>query len=192
MSKLNQIQNELLTKGQGEFQKLGDSYLAKKYPYSEIIPIGSTVGKDKTRTGTPDSLFKLTNGRFLFIEYTTQETGLGKKFLKDLEKCFDEEKTNIPLSEVEKIILACNGELTKDEKIELIKQCQEKNCNLEFVEIGTLSHDLYEKYPQLAKDFLGIECETFQILPLSVFIEEYQKNQFATPLDNQFFFVKRN
>jgi hypothetical protein len=191
MSKLNQIQNELLTKGQGEFQKLGDSYLAKKYPYSEIIPIGSTVGKDKTRTGTPDSLFKLTNGRFLFIEYTTQETGLGKKFLKDLEKCFDEEKTNIPLSEVEKIILACNGELTKDEKIELIKQCQEKNCNLEFVEIGTLSHDLYEKYPQLAKDFLGIECETFQILPLSVFIEEYQKNQFATPLDNQFFFREK-
>lgn len=191
MSKFNQIQNELLAKGQGEFQKLGDSYLAKKYPYSEIIPIGSVVGKDKTRTGTPDSLFKLDNGRFLFVEYTTQETGLGKKFSKDLEKCFDEEKTNIPLSEVEKIVLACNGELTQDEKLELIKQCQEKNCNLEFVEIGTLSHDLYEKYPQLAKDFLGIECETFQILPLSVFIEEYQKNQFATPLDNQFFFREK-
>src|SRR5215204_689067 len=117
MSKLNQIQNELLSKGQGEFQKLGDSYLAKKYPYSEIIPIGSTFGKDKTRTGTPDSLFKLENGRFLLIEYTTQEIGLGKKFSKDLEKCFDEGKTNVPLAEVEKIVLACNGELSHEEKL---------------------------------------------------------------------------
>ncbi len=191
MSKLNQIQNELLSKGQGEFQKLGDSYLAKKYPYAEIIPVGSTFGKDKTRIGTPDSLFKLENGRFLFVEYTTQETGLGNKFSKDLEKCFDEEKTNVPLSDVEKIVLACNGELSHEEKLEFIKKCQEKDCNLEFVEIGTLSFDLYQKYPQLAKDFLGVECETFQILPPSVFIEEYQKNQFATPLDNQFFFREK-
>jgi hypothetical protein len=187
MSKLNQIQRELAGIDSAKFQKIGDTYLARKYSYSEIIPVGSVVGKDKTRIGTPDSLFKLENGRFVFVEYTTQETGIAKKFADDLDKCFDEEKTNIPINEIEKIILACNGELSQDEKLDLIKKCQEKNCNLEFVEIGTLSFDLYQKFPQIAKDFLGIECETFQILPPAVFIEEYQKNQFATPLDNEFF-----
>lgn len=191
MSKLNQIQNELKAIDSAKFQKLGDSYLAKKYSYSEIIPVGSVIGKDKTRTGTPDSLFRLEKGKFVFVEYTTQETGIAKKFADDLDKCFDESKTNIPINEIEKIFLVCNGELTIEEKTELIKKCQAKNCNLEFVEIGTLSFDLYQKYPQLAKEFLGVECETFQILPLSVFIEEYQKNQFATPLDNQFFFREK-
>jgi hypothetical protein len=191
MSKLNHIQKELQGIDSAKFQKLGDSYLTRKNSYSEIIPIGSAIGKDKTRTGTPDSLFKLENGRFVFVEYTTQEAGIAKKFADDLDKCFDEEKTNISINKIEKIILACNGELSQDEKLSLIKKCQEKNCNLEFVELGTLSFDLYQKYPQLAKDFLGVECETFQILPPSIFIEEYQKNQFATPLDNQFFFREK-
>lgn len=190
MSKLNQIQRELQAIDSAKFQKLGDSYLAKKYSYSEIIPIGSVIGKDKTRTGTPDTLFKLENGRFVFVEYTTQEKDIAKKFTQDLEKCFDEEKTNIPIAEIEKIVLACNGELSRDEKLEFIKKCQEKGCNLEFIELETLSFDLYLKYPQLAKE-LGVECETFQILQPSIFVEEYQKNQFATPLNNQFYFREK-
>lgn len=191
MSKLNQIQNELKAIDSAKFQKLGDSYLTKRYSYSEIVPVGSVIGKDKTRTGTPDSLFKLENGKFVFVEYTTQETGIAKKFADDLDKCFDENKTNIPINEIDKIVLACNGELTIEEKTGLIKKCQAKNCNLEFIETGTLSFDLNQKYPQLAKDFLGVECETFQILEPSIFVEEYQKNQFATPLDNQFFFREK-
>lgn len=188
MTKLNQIQNQLKAIDSARFQKLAETYLATKHSYSEIIPVGSVIGRDKTRTGTPDSLFKSENGKFVFAEYTTQETGIAKKFADDLDKCFDENKTNIPNNEIEKIFLVCNGELTIEEKTDLIKKCQAKNCNLEFVEIGTLSSDLYQKYPQLAKDFLGIECETFQILSLPVFVEEYQKNQFTTPLDNQLFF----
>ena len=102
MSKLNLIQNEIKNIDSAKFQKLGDSYLAKKYSYLEVIPIGSAIGKDKTRIGTPDSLFKLENGRFVFVEYTTQETGIAKKFADDLDKCFDEKKTNIPISEIDR------------------------------------------------------------------------------------------
>lgn len=192
MSKLKQIQRELQSIDSAKFQKLGDSYLAEKYSYSEIIPVGSVIGKDKTRTGTPDTLFKLENGRFVFVEYTTQETGIAKKFAEDLEKCFDEEKTNVSIPEIEKIVLACNGELSRNEKLELIKKCQEKGCNLEFIDLGTLPFELNQKYPQLAKDFLGVECETFQILKPSAFVKEYQKNQFSTPLTINSISVKKN
>lgn len=59
----------------------------------------------------PDSYIILKNGKYIFIEYTTQKTNIVKKFLKDLEKCFDEEKTGIEVIQINKIVLACNSDL---------------------------------------------------------------------------------
>lgn len=103
MSKLNRIQNELKAINQAKFQELCDAYLYKKYGYTRIKTIGSVIGKEKTAKGTPDTLFKNKKGKFAFAEYTTQEKGLVDKFSEDLGKCFDEEKTKVPISQIEKI-----------------------------------------------------------------------------------------
>ena len=58
MSKLNQIQDTLLKLSGGEFQKLADTYLFKK-GYENINPLGSVMGANKVRTGTPDTLSQL-------------------------------------------------------------------------------------------------------------------------------------
>lgn len=129
MSKLDQIQNALKSISDPKYQKLGDSYLIRTLDVKEIEPRGSVTGKEKTSKGTPDTLIKLNNGKYVFVEYTTQESGLLRKFSNDLKSCFDIKKTGISLSEVEKIILACNSDLTRADKIKLIKKGQAKGCS---------------------------------------------------------------
>jgi hypothetical protein len=104
MSKINQIQNRLLEMGEGGFQKLADAYLHKK-GYEQINPLGSVIGSDKVRKGTPDTLIPLPNGKYVFAEYTTQEKGLYAKFKSDLDKCFDETKTGVLVKKIEEIVL---------------------------------------------------------------------------------------
>ena len=188
MSKLNQIQNALLSIDQAQFQKLCDSYLHRILEVKEINSIGSVAGENKTRTGQPDALITLTNARYIFLEATTEKSGLLTKFSSDLDECFREDKTGVLLAEVDKIILACNRKLSHKDKTALIKKGQEKNCIIEFLDLDTLSFDLYQKFQPLAKEFLGIELDTGQILKPEDFIEDYQKSKFATPLDNDFFF----
>ena len=92
MSKFNQIENKLKELDGGTFQKLADVYLYKK-GYEQINPLGSVIGSNKVRKGTPDTFVTLSNGKYVFAEYTTQQEGLYKKLKSDLDKCFNEEKT---------------------------------------------------------------------------------------------------
>ena len=54
MSKINQIQNAIKELDGGAFQKLADSYLKKK-GYDNLMPLGSVIGANKVRKGTPSS-----------------------------------------------------------------------------------------------------------------------------------------
>lgn len=187
MSKLNQIQGELRSINQARFQELCDTYLFR-LGYENINPVGSVIGMEKTATGTPDSLIVLPSGRYVFVEYTTQQKGLFKKFSYDLDKCFDESKTGIPVSKIERIILCHNSILSPAEEEGLAEKCQQHDCLLDTIGIGTLSFALYQKYPVLAKEFLGIEVDTGQVLNPTDFIRDYQSNAFATRLDIGFHF----
>lgn len=187
MSKLNQIQSELKQINSAKFQELCDSYLYKK-GYSDIEPFGSMVGKEKTVKGTPDSYIRLPNGNYIFIEYTTNESNLFSKLEKDLDGCFDEKKTGIHPSRIEKIIVCHNLKLSPHEEEQLAEKCAVHRCSFEQIGIGRLSLALSQDYPGIAKDFLGIEIDTRQILSPREFIEEYQKNAFATRLDIAFHF----
>jgi hypothetical protein len=90
MSKLNQIQNKLLELDGGAFQKLADSYLYKR-GYEAGTSRGSVSGADKARKGTPDSFFRLPNGKYAFAEHTTQRDSVFEK-LQDAQACIEAEK----------------------------------------------------------------------------------------------------
>jgi PhoH-like protein len=191
MSKLDQIQNALKAIDQANFQKLCDSYFHRTLDIKAISSVGSVAGSAKTRTGQPDTLITLNNGKYIFVEATTEQSGLLKKFSDDLDECFDEDKTGVQLTEVEKIFLACNRKLSQKDKTVLIKKGQDKGCIVDFLDLDSLSFDLYQKFQPLAKEFLGIELDTGQILTPVDFIAEYQKSKFATPLDNKFYFREK-
>jgi hypothetical protein len=88
MSKLNQIETALQEIDQATFHKLYDTYLYA-LGYEDITPFGASLGKDKTKAGTPDSYILLKNGEYIFIEYSTRSSGLFGKFSDDLSKCFE-------------------------------------------------------------------------------------------------------
>ena len=190
MSKINQIQNRLRELDGAAFQKLADAYLHKK-GYEQVNPIGSVIGANKVKTGTPDTLITLPTGKYIFAEYTTQQERVFKKFKGDLDKCFDESKTGISIQKIEEIILCHTVTLTVAEEDLLREECQNYGVNLNIFGIGPLSYDLLQKYPGIAQEFLAIEIDTRQIVTPDEFISAYNKSAVATPLDTAFHFRER-
>ena len=182
MSKINQIERAILELDGGAFQKLANAYLICE-GYDGLNAIGSVVGSNKVSKGTPDAAFLLENNKYVFVEHTTQQTSLFVKIQSDIDKCLNEDKTGIPLSQVEKIIYCFTSNITVDEQNTLVTFCQKSGVILELCNIDIISYALCLKYPFLAKEFLGIEIDTGQILPITRFIETYQKNALTTRLD---------
>ena len=187
MSKLNQIQNALKEIDQAKFQKLCDTYLYA-LGYQNITPFGVSLGKNKTKAGTPDSYILMKSGDYVFIEYSTQSSGLARKFSGDLSNCFDVNHTGISVEKIQKIILCYNSVLSPAGIDSLAQICMENKSDFENIHIGRLAHDLLSRFPHIAKEFLAIEVDSGQILPPANFIKEHQKSSFATPLDNKFYF----
>jgi hypothetical protein len=187
MSKLNQIQKQLLQLDGGAFQKLADAYLRRK-GYEQINAVGSLVGKNKVRQGTPDTFVPLPNKKYVFAEYTTQQEGLYEKLHGDLSKCLDAIKTGLPIDRIEEVVFCHTSVLDVEEVDKLTDECQRHGVNLNIFGVTSIAFDLYQKYPGLAKDFLGVEVDTGQIVTPGEFINTYGKNKLSTRLDTTFHF----
>lgn len=181
MSKVNQVEKILQEIDATKFHKLADGFLSKKFSY-EIHSNGTKIGEDKPTKGTPDSFAVLENGHYVFMEYTTQKTNITEKFLKDLEKCFDEEKTGIPVNQIEKIILACNSDLKPEDIRILSDYCKARNIGCTFFGNSSIANELTNTYPTIAKEFLDISIDTGQILDYVDFINTYDANKYSTSL----------
>ena len=85
MANIESIKQKILQLDAGSFQNLCDSYLYKT-GYPSIVSLGGEAGTRKTTLGTPDTYFIASNGKYVFVEYTTQRTNLFAKISDDLEK----------------------------------------------------------------------------------------------------------
>jgi hypothetical protein len=187
MSKVNQIQQALRELSGGEFQKLADAYLVEK-GFGRVNSIGSVIAENKVKTGTPDTLVVTTEGDYIFAEHTTQKSGLVGKLKVDLDKCFDVTKTGVPVERIGRVVFCFTGKLDAKEENELADYCQKKGVNLDLFGIDAFAFDLYSKYPGLARDFLGVEIDTGQIVSPEQFVSLYNNNKLATRLDLGFHF----
>lgn len=188
MSKLNQIQQELEAIDQARFQKLCDLYLKYQPRYENLKPLGSVIGADKVKKGVPDATIELPGGGYAMANYTTQRTGLLGKLTKDFDDSFDEESTHIAPDQVKEVILCHNGALSTEDELTLTNKGKSRGCVVKPIGLEVLSYDIYQKYPGLAKDFLGVEIDTRQILRPDEFLAEYHKSTFSTRLDTAFHF----
>lgn len=188
-----QIENALDRINGDIFQEFCNHYLYLKLNPNTIMPIGSVIGKEKSRKGIPDSFFTTANNELIFAEYTTKErSGKGKSFYyklkSDIEHCFDTLKTGIKKEEIDKVILCFTGHITPVEKNNLEELCKQHNpkCVLELKGIRDLAFAVLD-YPILGTTYLGIKFGTGQIQEASEFVNNYEKNRISTPLSNTFF-----
>ncbi len=187
MSKLNQIEQKLSELDGATFQKLGDAFLYKK-GYTFFNAIGSVVGENKTKTGTPDTLISLDNGQYVFVEYTTTKNNIYKKFDDDLDKCFDEGKTGIYIEKIDEVILFYNAKMTSSEEEKLRQKCIDHGIGCSIFNLNTISLSLLHDYPGIARDFLSVDVDTGQILDIDDFIKQYEQNALSTPLHTRFLY----
>jgi len=84
------IEAKLVGMNDDAFHRMGDQYLFYEYgvEYDAINPIGQTEGKQKSRGGTPDTTFKLKNGKFALVQYTNTIVHFSKSLNKLLDLTF--------------------------------------------------------------------------------------------------------
>lgn len=191
MANIESIKQRVLQLDAGSFQNLCDSYLYK-IGYPNIVSLGGEAGTRKTTLGTPDTYFIASNGKYVFVEYTTQKAGLFAKIKDDLEKCLDTSKTGVPHNKISEIIYChTSSNLTPAQDREVKALCEDFGIKLMVIGIDKLAEDIYLFHHNLSRDFLGISISTDQIQSCDDFINHYNSNKMAAPIDTEFLFREK-
>ena len=191
MANIETIKQKILQLDAGSFQNLCDSYLYK-IGYPSIVSLGGEPGTQKTTLGTPDTYFITANGKYVFVEYTTQRTKLFAKIRNDLEKCLDTAKTGVPHDKISEIIYChTSSNLTPLQDSEVKTLCEDVGIKLTVIGIDKLAEDIYLFHHNLSRDFLGISISTNQIQSYDEFIISYNSNKMAAPIDTKFLFREK-
>ena len=160
MAIISRIENALLQIDGALFQELCNRYLYYIYNPNSINPVGSVIGKEKTRKGTPDTFFVNPEGKF-----------------------------RIKPDDISKVIICHTDKLTAAEVKELINICYSYNwqCVFEQYGISDLAYGLLN-YPGLIETYLDIKIGTGQLMTPSEFIDYYENRELklTTPISNQF------
>ena len=100
--------------------------------------------------------------------------GLKKKIKGDIDKCFDEAKTGVPINQIAKIIYChASSNLSAGTDNELKQYCADRGVELEIIGIDSLADKLCHEYPGLAKDHLGLAADTEQIQSVEDYVKYY-------------------
>jgi hypothetical protein len=189
MSRLQAIENALTSINPAAFQELCDSFLAlRNSNYSAFSRTGSQSGKQKTIKGTPDTFLLLPNGKFIFVEYSTNVTAGISKLEGDIKKCLNIAKTGIPINQIAEIILCINFNLKLDEAQALKDILVNSRIALTIYSLDSLAIELQLNHRDLSHHYLGLPLDTGQIVSIENFIAEYNRASkgISTPLDNTF------
>lgn len=188
MATITTIKEKILSLDAGSFQILCDSYLSRE-GYPNIVALGTHAGTQKTTRGTPDTYFRLSNGKYVFVEYTTQRDRLVEKIREDIRKCLNKNLTEIELEDVVEIIYChTSSNIAPKYDKEFRELCNKHGIAFTIIGIDRLAEDLFLKYQSLVKKHLSIAIDTEQIQTVEEFIKNYDANALSAPLNIPFLF----
>ena len=191
MALLEEIKQKIDSLGDGEFQTLCDAYLSS-VGYQDLVSLGTKSGTKKTTKGTPDAYIPLSNGKYIFVEYTTQKTKLAKKIIADLQKCFNEDETGIKCSDIAKVLyFHTSSNITPKQDKEIQNYSNIINVPVELTGIDKFANILYRDHKCLVEMYLGIPISTDQIFTKGEFVQNYDKAPTAAPLKTSFMFREK-
>ena len=186
---LQEIENAIKAMNQAAFQELCDLFMiSKESDYRAFVCVGSQFGKQKTTKGTPDTFIHANDGKYIMVEYSTNETKKEKKLIEDFEKCLTEK--GLEKSEIGRIILLANYKLNKEETIAIKKYAEETNTPYLIYDGSSLARALFINHKDLVFRCLRIPVDTGQIVSVDSFVQEYDNaaGAIAAPLSNTFLY----
>lgn len=160
------IEMRLIPIEPGIFQKICNEILCKK-GYMPYKYTGSVKGSNKTKLGTPDSVFIDSEKKYVYVEITTQKDKLDSKIKDDVEKCLKKIKENPILNnKISKIIFLHNNDNPEEMVTEEIKEmCG--NIEFEIYGISYLSYILQNECQEIATSLLNVKDDLQVINELS-------------------------
>jgi len=192
MSKYQSIVGKLLKINGTIFQELCENLLILDLNrYTGFSRTGSHTTKQKTTRGTPDSYFSLPNGKFIFVEKTTNTSDVNK-LKNDIHSCFDINKSKIKAEDISHLILCFNWNIDQAKSKELFKLAKSYNQNIiiQFYSLDLIAMLLNAKYKDLVRDYLDLAIDTGQVVSIETFIKEYDQRALqgiSAPLSNKFY-----
>ncbi|WP_251441096.1 AAA family ATPase [Veillonella intestinalis] len=173
------IKQAIMALDGGTFQQLCDSYLFLK-GYKNLHALGSQAGSRKTTKGTPDTYFySEIADLYILVEYTTQRERINKKIEDDIKKC-------LTLSDEIRVgkIIYCHtsSNISIEFENKIRTKLKNENIELKLIGIDELTEDLFNNYPWLVREYLGIAIDSNQILCLDNFLDLYNKGASVAPL----------
>lgn len=185
---LELVEKKISSLDAGSFQNLSRAFINKKLKNHSCQANGSKIGSVKTTKSHPDCLFiNNSNNKFIMLECTTQQTGLGKKLKSDIDNCLDESQTKIPVSNIEKIIFCySNGKIPNKDILKQKERLVSLGSKLQLISVFDMALDIEDKYPELALEYLGINLyNSLNILSVDQFIND-SNNGLSPSLDKIF------
>lgn len=187
LSKVLDIQNKILQLSGGEFERLFDAYVFKRYSFSDIHTLGVQTGTNKPTKGTPDSYVLTDDGKYILITCGSVTENSAKKIKSDIIACFDGAKLSIEKEKIEKIICghtSTNIHVEQNEEIMSVLN----GIEIKLIGIDNISYDLAYNYPYLAKEYLNISIDTNQIFDIDAFVSVCDKSKLNAPIDCKFWY----
>lgn len=156
MIRITDIQNRLKESEGGIFQKICNEILSSQ-GYKTYKLNGSVLGSNKTKKGTPDSVYIDKNDQYIYVEITTDQGDLSKKIIGDIRKCLEKINSNIELKDkISRIIFLHNQENIDEILNEKIRDmCG--NIKFDIFGIDYIASILQTKFPEIAITELGVK-----------------------------------
>ncbi len=188
MATITDIKAKICQLSPAQFQEYCDDFLYRK-GYRNVHSYGMKPGTGKTTIGNPDTYFRLDNGKYVFVAYTTQQASIYDKLLEDIEKCLDQSKTDLPTSEIEEIICChTSSNLSAGDDFKLHERCKKEGILLTIYGVDEIASQTQADYPTLASKYLHLNIDTNQLVSSEEFVKQYDANRLAAPLDTEFIF----
>lgn len=163
------------------FQNLAQELLTQHFRYDKPVHRGSAARSAATAPGTPDTIWLLPHNKYAYLEcgHYPDRAMARDKIEKDIEKCLETERNELKSGQLVKIVIAYSCRRLDSSDLSYLRGIDDR---VDLVGTDEMASLLARRYPNLAREHLGIEVSTGQIMSPDEFESAVEKNSFASTL----------
>lgn len=181
MSREIEIRDRIARLDPASFQKLAQELLTQHFRYDKPVHRGSAARSAATAPGTPDTIWLLPHNKFAYLEcgHYPDRAEAKKKIEVDIKKCLETERNELDSGQLVKIAIAYSCRRLNSSDLSHLRDIDDR---VELVGTDEMASLLARRYPNLAREHLGIEVGTGQIMSPNEFESAVERNSFASTL----------
>lgn len=174
------IERKIQELGGGAYQRLVESFLARKYNQRGFSYPGSQAGTDKTTAGRPDAQYLTQDGDYVFLEAGSvanhqQAVSKLREDLQDTYEHINRMKKAGNTHRVKGIVLAYTCCMVTLDELDAISGGDERVI---FLSINELAERL-RRYPSLLDEYLNITSTNQQLMDYEGFISRCRRDYYS-------------